>query len=68
MCLSRFCRPFFILGRSREKFKKSFKTINSEVERLRVLVADLRDLVSVMRPLLLPGDQDRLKHRFELLQ
>lgn len=57
-----------MLGRSREKFKKSFKTINAEVERLRVLVADLRDLISVMRPLLLPGDQDRLKDRIELLQ
>lgn len=57
-----------MLGRSREKFKKSVKTMNSEIERLRVLVADLRELLSVVRPLLSPSDQDRLKDKFELFQ
>lgn len=57
-----------MLGRSREKFKKSFKTMASEIEHLRVLVADLREFVSELRCRLSPIDQDLLKDKFELFQ
>lgn len=58
--------PLVTMSRSREKLRKNFNFMSTEVSQLRDTVTDLRELVRDLRPLVPPHHQARLRERFDM--